>query len=109
MASGVCTAQGGRGRSRALRGFLACLTVAAGLGLLAPVAGDNQAPAGDRKTGPAPRVTRVTPPEAIGAVEVSVAMNPTNPDHMVAVSVARMKEHPGITDFAYVTHDAGRT
>jgi hypothetical protein len=92
-----------------LRGFLACLTVAAGLGLLAPVAGDNQAPAGDRKTGPAPRVARVTPPEAIGAVEVSVAMNPTNPDHMVAVSVARMKEHPGITDFAYVTHDAGRT
>src|SRR5262249_32303501 len=58
---------------------------------------------------PAARVVRVTPPEATGAVEVSVAINPTNPDHMVAVSIARMKDHPGITDFAYVTSDAGQT
>jgi hypothetical protein len=38
-----------------------------------------------------------------------VAINPTNPDHLVAVSIARLKDHPGITDFAYVSNDAGRT
>jgi hypothetical protein len=51
----------------------------------------------------------VTPAEATGAVEVSVAIDPTNPDHMVAASIARMKAHPGVTDFAHVTADAGRT
>jgi hypothetical protein len=71
--------------------------------------GIGQTPAGDKKPAPAPRLARVSPPEAVGAVEVSVAINPTNPDHMVAVSIARMKDHPGITNFAYVTTDAGRT
>jgi hypothetical protein len=61
------------------------------------------------KTGPTPRVVRVSPAEAAGAVEVAVAINPTNPDHMIAVSIARMKAHPGVSDFAYVTTDAGRT
>jgi hypothetical protein len=68
----------------------------------------GQTPAGDKKPAPAPRLARVSPPEAFGAVEVSVAINPTNPDHMVAASIARMKDHPGITNFAYVTTDAGR-
>jgi hypothetical protein len=62
---------------------------------------------GDAK--PVPRVARVTPAEATNAVEVSVAINPTNPDHMIGVSIGRMKEHPGITDYAYVTTDAGRS
>jgi hypothetical protein len=65
--------------------------------------------ADDKKTGPIPRIVRVTPDEAAAAVEVSVAINPTNPDHMIAVSIARMRAHPGISDFAYVTSDAGRT
>lgn len=65
--------------------------------------------ADEKKSAPIPRVVPVTPPEAVGAVEVSVAINPTNPDHIVAVSIARMKDHPGISDFAYVTTDAGRT
>ena len=51
----------------------------------------------------------VSPPDAKGAVEVSIAINPTNPDHMIAVSIANMKKHPGISDFAYVTNDGGRT
>jgi hypothetical protein len=80
------------------------LTILAGLGLLTPDPG-----VGGKKTAPVPRVARVSPPEATGAVEVSVAINPTNPDHMIGVSIARMKDHPGITDFAYVTTDAGRT
>ena len=64
--------------------------------------------AADKKP-PLPRVVRVSPAEATGAVEVSVAINPTKPDHMIAASIARTKEHPGISDFAYVTTDAGKT
>src|SRR5262245_54013295 len=92
-----------------LRRSLFFLTVAAGVGLSAPDPREGRAAADDKKPGPVPRVVRVTPAEATGAVEVSVAINPTNPDHLVAVSIARMKDHPGITDFAYVSNDAGRT
>src|SRR5262245_2130216 len=87
------------------RGFWCFLVVGAGLCLL----GEGRATAGDRKTGPIPRVSRVSPAEATGAVEVSVAINPTNPDHLIAASIARMRDSPGITDFAYVTSDAGRS
>jgi hypothetical protein len=92
-----------------VRGWLSLLMVIAGLGFLLLKPSDSRADEGARKAGPAPRVSRVTPPEAAGAVEVSVAINPTNPDHMIAVSIARMREHPGISNFAYVTQDAGRT
>src|SRR5262245_43407502 len=90
-----------------LGGLLALLTVS--LGLLTSAPGASQGRDEGKKAGPAHRVVRVSPPEAKGAVEVSVAINPTNPDHLVAVSIARMKDHPGISDFAYVTTDAGRT
>lgn len=63
----------------------------------------------DKAPGGLPQVVRVSPPDAVGAVEVSVAINPTNPDHMIASSIGRMKQHSGITDFAYVTTDAGKT
>lgn len=65
--------------------------------------------ADEKPTAPKPRLTRVTPPEANAAVEVSVAINPTNPDHFIAASIARQKAHPGISNYAYVTTDAGRT
>src|SRR4051812_27799618 len=74
-----------------------------------PGLGGSQQPAGQKNENAMPRIARVSPPEAKGAVEVSVAINPTRPDHMVAVSIAKMGKHPGITDFAYVTDDAGRT
>jgi hypothetical protein len=74
--------------------------LAVGLALTAP-AGDPPAPTH--------RVTRVSDPAARGAVEVSVAINPTNPDHLIAASIAQMKQHPGITDFAYVSTDGGRS
>ncbi|MBI3409581.1 MAG: exo-alpha-sialidase [Planctomycetes bacterium] len=83
------------------------LTVLVGLGAFISDFSDSRA--GDKKSSPGPRVVTVTPPDAMGAVEVSVAINPTNPDHMIAVSIARMKEHKDISDFAYVTNDAGRT
>jgi len=89
--------------------MLLLLASAAVLLLVAPNPGDGQAPAGEKKTGVARRVVRVTPPEAKGAVEVSVAINPTNPDHMIAVSIANIQGNPGITDYAYVTTDGGQT
>jgi hypothetical protein len=67
-----------------------------------PARPDDQAP-------PIPRIVRVTSPEAERAVEVSVAINPTNPNHLIAVSIARLAKHPGISDFAYVSTDAGKT
>jgi BNR/Asp-box repeat protein len=70
--------------------------------ILAPIRGDD-------KAAPRPRIVRVTPPEAERAVEVSVAINPTNPDHLIAVSIARLPKHPGISDFAFVSTDAGKT
>jgi alpha-glucosidase len=92
---------------RKLGGLLSLLTFS--LGLLTSPPGASQGRAEGKKAGPVPRLVRVSPPEAKGAVEVSVAINPTNPDHLVAVSVARMKDHPGVTDFAYVSNDAGRS
>jgi hypothetical protein len=92
-----------------VRGDLRLLMIVASLSLLVIDPHEGKGADGEKKTGPVPRIARVTPPEAIGAVEVSVAINPTNPDHMIGVSIARMKDHPGITDYAYVTRDAGRT
>lgn len=64
----------------------------------------SQAPAG-----PVPKVVRVTPPEITGAVEVSVGINPTNPDHLIAASIGRVREHPLVTDYAYVSNDVGKS
>src|SRR5262245_29609497 len=94
---------------RSLCGLPFFLAFTCGFCPIAPNLNERQALAEDNKLGPIPHAVRVTPPEANGAVEVSVAINPTNPDHIVAVSIARMKGHPGITDFAYVSSDAGRT
>ncbi|HYV36302.1 MAG TPA: sialidase family protein [Gemmataceae bacterium] len=99
---------GNRG-PRKLGGLLLLLTSGVALLLAEPAPGDGQPPAAQSDTAAMPRIARVTPPEATAAVEVSVAINPTKPDHMVAVSIAKMKKHPGISDFAYVTNDAGRT
>jgi hypothetical protein len=85
------------------------LALACGVCPFAPNLNTRQAHAEDKKHVPIPHVVRVTPPEATGAVEVSVAIDPTNPDHMIAASIARMRGHPGITDFAYVSSDAGCT
>jgi hypothetical protein len=109
MAWDLISAQAGKWLLRKLGSFLYFLTAVLGLCLLPPGAGVSQVSAGDKKAGPVARVVRVTPAEAVGAVEVSVAINPTNPNHMIAASIARRKDHPGITDFAYVTNDAGRT
>ncbi len=49
------------------------------------------------------RVVRVTEPKAPRPVEVSVAINPANPDHIIGVS------QQGGNNVAYASKDAGRT
>jgi hypothetical protein len=55
------------------------------------------------------KIVRVTAPEARRPVEVAVAINPTNPDHVVAVSnqAGRAGEHS--SNHVYVSEDGGLT
>src|SRR5687768_548819 len=52
-------------------------------------------------------VVRVSGPDSRSPVETSVAINPTRPDHVIAVCL--QPSRPGTTNFAYVSEDAGRT
>ncbi len=70
------------------------------IGLATPVAQDKPVAA-------AHRVSKITGPDVKSAAEVSVAINPTNPDHLVAVSIQYGK--PGTTNFSYASTDGGRT
>lgn len=98
-----------------LRGLWACLAGAAGALLLVPPAGsvlhpqDKPNPKG-AKAEPTHRVVRVSSPDDRNPVEVAVAINPTNPDHVVAVSMQPGgKGGPGTTNFSYVSADGGKT
>ncbi|HZZ78556.1 MAG TPA: sialidase family protein, partial [Gemmataceae bacterium] len=68
----------------------------------------NQEKANERaKT--AHQVVRVSDPDARGPVEVSVAIDPTNPDHIVAVmQQSGTKGAPG-SNHSYVSTDAGKS
>ena len=88
--------------------LLACVVV---LPLVAAIPSQERGNAKPRAAGTNHRVVRVTEPDAAGPVEVSVAVNPTNPDHIVAVSMERgaKKGQAATTNYAYVSTDAGRT
>jgi hypothetical protein len=60
-------------------------------------------PASEAQDKAAHQVVRVSEPKAPRPVEVSVAINPVNPDLIVGVS------QQGKTNVAYVSKDAGRT
>ena len=54
-------------------------------------------------------VVRVTKPGAKGSVEVSVAIDPTDPNHIVAVSIqAGVPGAPYTSNYAYVSNDGGK-
>lgn len=56
------------------------------------------------------RVARVSPPDTRIPAETSVAINPTEPDHVVASSLMRPRpEHAGRQNATYTSFDAGRT
>lgn len=55
-------------------------------------------------------VVRVTGPETVRAGEVSVAIDPVQPEHVLAVSLGRGPEGgPNVTNFAYVSRDGGHS
>lgn len=54
------------------------------------------------------RVVQVSPENARSAVEVSIAINPTNPDNMIAGAIMRGYPDSGNSNFTFHTLDAGR-
>src|SRR2546425_5797846 len=59
---------------------------------------------------PAQRVVRVTEPDAVNPAEVTIAINPRNPDNMVAASFqAGRPPRPRYGSYNYVTMDGGAT
>jgi hypothetical protein len=59
---------------------------------------------------PPHKVVRVTAPDARGPCEVAVAINPTNPDHVVAASMQTgARGRPRQSNYAYVSTDGGLT
>jgi hypothetical protein len=54
-------------------------------------------------------IYRITGPDARQPAEVSVAVDPTNPDHVVAVSHQYVEKGKPSTNYAYTSWDGGRT
>ncbi|HKJ44561.1 MAG TPA: sialidase family protein [Balneolales bacterium] len=55
------------------------------------------------------KVFPISQPDDHQPAEVSIAINPTNPQNMVAAFITRQKEFPGIDNNSYVTMDGGKT
>src|SRR5205085_5105504 len=56
------------------------------------------------------RVVRITEPDAIRPAEVAVAINPANPDNIVAASFQLGRPpQPRVSSYVYVTTDGGQT
>src|SRR5687767_4135885 len=55
------------------------------------------------------QVVRVTDPDARRPVEVSVAINPKNPEHILAVSMQSPRPGANAGNYAYVSNDGGIT
>jgi hypothetical protein len=81
--------------------FVRMLLMAIGLASVAGVLSHNRA---------GHEVVRVTPPEALRPVEVSVAINPTNLDHVVAVALqAGRPGQPRTSNYSFTSIDGGKT
>src|SRR4026208_2227358 len=58
----------------------------------------------------AQQVVRITEPSAINPAEVSIAINPKNPDNMIAASFQTGRPpKPRAGSYHYVTFDGGKT
>ena len=56
------------------------------------------------------RVVRITEPDAVNPGEVSIAINPTNPDNLIGVSFQYGRPgQPRVSNCRYVTNDGGKT
>lgn len=97
--------EGGEPRGWALR--VGCSMAAASVALAAM---SDQTALGSVHEHPFHTVVRITEPGAAFPAEVSVAVNPADPDNIVAVSLAAgAPGGPRVTNFAYVTADGGRS
>src|SRR5262249_50790004 len=94
-----------------LRRLICCL---AGIVLLAcwlpcpALSADGETPTDTRRHVPHV-IVRITGPEAHHPAEVSVAVDPTNPDHIVAVSHQYLEKGKPSTNYAYTSWDGGKT
>lgn len=59
--------------------------------------------------GSAQQVVRITEPTALNPAEVSIAINPKNPDNIIAASLQRHPAGPRAASYNYVTFDGGKT
>src|SRR5215218_10164707 len=58
----------------------------------------------------AQQVVRITEPTAINPAEVTIAINPSNPDNMIAASFQTGRPpQPRAGSYHYVTFDGGKT
>ena len=58
----------------------------------------------------AQQVVRINDPSAINPAEVSIAINPTNPDNMIAASLQIGRPpKPRASSYQYITFDGGKT
>ncbi len=80
-----------------------------GLVLLIGSIAQEPKPEGKPKPGVAHQVVRVSAPDARRPVETSVAINPTKPEHVVAVSFQSGRGSPGTSNYAYTSRDGGLT
>lgn len=55
------------------------------------------------------RVVRITEESATGPAEVSIAINPGNPDNIVGVSFQHSRQNPRVSNYLYITQDGGKT
>src|SRR5689334_25431922 len=61
-------------------------------------------------TSNAQQIVRITEPDAINPAEVTIAINPKNPDNMVAASFQTgLPPKPRAGSYHYVTFDGGKT
>lgn len=88
--------------------FARLLSLAAAIVLVVPLTlAADDVPKQDR---PTHRVVRITGPEARRPAEVSVAINPLEPTHLVAVSTqAGRPGEPRTSNHAYSSEDGGKT
>jgi hypothetical protein len=55
------------------------------------------------------RIERITGPDAIRPAEISIGVDPTNPDHLTAVSHQAGRNKLPSSNYAYVSWDGGRS
>jgi hypothetical protein len=94
--------------SQRLIGLSTAFVVLAVWGPCPATSADGETSADTRRQVPH-AIVRITGPDANHPAEVSVAIDPTNLQHIVAVSHQRSREKRPSSNYAYITWDGGRS